>query len=134
MRWLHTFVNVLKSTDLYSMKVWILCYVDYILVRYMHEGKIFQTKAKICCIQSVGPWGRCFPSLNLFCQAVEIKSNVKTFFGDKIKNYIEEQLKWQVNLFSLTTKIFCKVSFIIHDFIFVVLEINMNWNKQDENN
>ena len=43
-------------------------------------------------------------------------------------------IKSKIILKSNSSKIFCKVSFIIHDFIFVVLEINMNWNKQDENN
>ena len=68
----------------------------------MHEEKIYLLHTSSRTLRKVLPI-----SESVFCQTTEIKSNVKTFFGDKIENYIEEQLKRQVDMFSLTTKRFC---------------------------
>ena len=54
----------------------------------MHEEKIYLLHTSSRTLRNVLPI-----SESVFCQATEIKSNVKTFFGDKIENYIEEQLK-----------------------------------------
>ena len=32
-QWLHNFVNILKTTELYTLKGWILWYVNYIAIR-----------------------------------------------------------------------------------------------------
>lgn len=62
----------------------------------MHEEKnIFRLKVKSAAYKQWDLEEGASHLWILLCQAMEIKSNVKTFLGDKIENYIEEQLKWQ---------------------------------------